>query len=331
MSRNVGDHLIVGIPAPKLDAPTRKFLQKIRPGGVVLFARNIENGRQLRELTANLRAELGQPIIAVDEECNRVNRLAPILGEIPSIEKIKRTGDLDVAADFGRTIGRWLRQFGINLNFAPVLDLEIFGKNVDNALANRCWGRSADEVIAWAGAFLDGLEREGCAACAKHFPGLGAATLDSHEKLPKISRSRDEILQNDVKPYAEFARRLSAIMVSHAHFVAFDGEKTRVPASLSPNIITKLLRKKLKFMGLVLTDDLEMGAISTVSSIEDAAVGAILAGADAVLVCHTPKKAQKIHETFMKTAEKSAKFRARLDESAAKIKLFRDEWMPFQQ
>jgi len=119
-------------------------------------------------------------------------------------------------------------------------------------------GRTADEVSRWAGAFLDGLEREGVAACPKHFPGLGGAEIDSHEKLPTIKRTCEQLLAEDVVPYVKLMRRLTAIMVGHGHYPAFDGKKAR-PASLSKAIVTDLLRNELGFGGLVLTDDMEMG------------------------------------------------------------------------
>jgi beta-N-acetylhexosaminidase len=219
-----------------------------------------------------------------------------------------------------------LHQFCIDIDFAPVFDLELFEANTDNALRERCWGRTADEVVRWAGAFLEGLEREGVAACPKHFPGLGGATLDSHEKLPTIQRAREIMLTEDIVPYARFMRRLTAIMVGHGHYPAFDGEKPR-PASLSATIITDLLRKEIGFTGLVLTDDLEMGAISEIGSFEDAVVEAFQAGADMMLVCHTAEKVLAANEALTKAVESGRVSFQRLFESQQRIQQFRDEWI----
>ncbi len=324
---HLGQHLFIGLPGVKLNAATRRVLESVRPGGVVLFARNIDSAAELRALTRALRSEFDyRPLLAIDQEHGRVNRLRTIIGEAPTIAEIKKAGHVEQAEDFGRTTGRWLHQFGIDIDLAPVLDLELFDEKTDNALRERCWGRTADEVSLWAGAFLEGLEREGVAACPKHFPGLGGATLDSHEKLPTIQRAREQLLAEDVAPYRKLLRRLTAIMVGHGHYSAFDGKKPR-PASLSKAIVTELLRNQLGFDGLVLTDDMEMGAISQIRPLKEAVVDAFDAGADMILVCHTAEKALAAHEALTKAVESGRIRPQRLAQSQQRIQQFRDEWI----
>ena len=324
---HVGQHLFIGFTGAQLTADTRRLLNTVQPGGIILFARNVDTATELRALGRALRTEFSyRPLVAIDQEHSHVNRLRNIIGETPTIADVKKQGNVEQAEDFGRTTGRWLHQFCIDIDFAPVFDLELFDANTDNALRERCWGRTADEVIRWAGAFLEGLEREGVAACPKHFPGLGGATLDSHEKLPTIQRTREIILAEDIVPYARLMRRLTAIMVGHGHYPAFDGEKPR-PASLSPTIITDLLRKELGFTGLVLTDDMEMGAISEIASFEDAVVEAFQAGADMMLVCHTAEKALAANEALTKAVESGRVSFQQLFESQQRIQQFRDEWI----
>jgi beta-N-acetylhexosaminidase len=261
----------------------------------VLFARNVDSSAQLRELTRQLHEDLPvRPFIAIDQEARRVNRLRSIVGELPGIEEVKRT---NTAREFGRQIGRSLREHGIDLDFAPVLDLEVFDGCTDNALRDRCWGRSHEEVTHRAGEFIDGLTEAGVQACGKHFPGLGASQHDSHEQLPTIARSRDRLLAEDVQPFRRLSSRLPAIMVSHGHYTAFDG-KTPQPASLSAAIVTGLLREQLGFTGVIFTDDMEMGAITQCGSFADSVAGAVQAGADVVLVCHTPEKIMTAYETL---------------------------------
>ena len=322
-----GQHLFIGIPGTELNTATCRLLNTVQPGGVVLFARNIEKPADLRTLGRALRSEFAwRPVVAIDQEHGGVNRLRNIIGEAPTIAEIKKSGNSEQAEDFGRTTGRWLHQFGFDMDLAPVFDLELFQKKTDNALQERCWGRTADEVARWAGAFLEGLEREGIAACPKHFPGLGGATLDSHEKLPTIKRTRQQLQDEDIAPYTRLMRRLRAIMVGHGHYPTFDGEKPR-PASLSKAIITDLLRKQLGFTGIVLTDDMEMGAISQIGSFERAVVEAVDAGADVILVCHTAEKALAAHEALTKAIE-SGRIRAeQLLGSQRRIRQFRDEWI----
>jgi beta-N-acetylhexosaminidase len=324
---DLGQHLVIGFPGTKLTAETRRMLESVQPGGIVLFARNIGTAGELKMLTRALRTEFAyRPLIAVDQEHAAVNRLRNIIGEVPTIAEIKKSGNAEQAEDFGRTTGRWLHQFGIDIDFAPVLDLELFGAKTDNALRERCWGRTWDEVSRWAGAFLEGLEREGVAACPKHFPGLGGATLDSHEKLPTITRTREQLLAEDVAPYRKLMRRVTAIMVGHGHYPVFDGKKAR-PASLSTRIVTEFLRNELGFDGLVLTDDMEMGAISQICPFEEAVVDAFNAGADMILVCHSKDKVLAAHEALMKATESSRILPQRRTESQRRIQQFRDEWI----
>lgn len=324
---DIGQHLCIGFTGLELTAETRRLLNTVRPGGVVLFARNIAAERELRALTRALRTEFSfRPLIAIDQENGRVNRLRNIIGEIPTIADLKRNGGVGRAREFGRRTGRWLRRFQIDLDFAPVFDLELFDQQVDNALRERCWGRTADEVIAWAGAFIEGLEREGVAACPKHFPGLGGAAQDSHEELPTIHRSRKQLLAEDLKPYAKLLRRLPAIMVSHGHYPAFDGKKP-LPATLSPRIMTGLLRTKLRYTRLVLTDDMEMGAIAQFGSFERAVVQSVRAGADMLLVCHIAEKALAAHEALTKAAEAGTLSPRRTRQARLRIQRFRKEWI----
>ncbi len=324
---HVGQHLFIGFTGAELTVDTRRLLNTVQPGGIILFARNIGTATELRALGRALRTEFSyRPLVAIDQEHDRVNRLRDIIGETPTIADVKKLGIVEQAEDFGRTTGRWLHQFCIDIDFAPVFDLELFDANTDNALRERCWGKTADEVIRWAGAFLEGLEREGVAACPKHFPGLGGSMLDSHEKLPIIPRTREALLTEDIAPYARLMRRLTAIMVGHGYYPAFDGEKPR-PASLSPTIITDLLRKQLGFTGLILTDDMEMGAISEMGSFGDSVVGAFQAGADVLLVCHTTEKALAAHEALTKAIESGRISFERLFESQQRIQQFRDEWI----
>ncbi len=324
---HVGQHLFIGFPGAQLTANTRRLLNKVQPGGVILFGRNVDTAPELRALGRALRTEFPyRPLVAIDQEHNHVNRLRNIIGETLTIADVKKHGIVEKAEDFGRAMGRWLHQFCIDIDFAPVLDLELFDAKTDNALRERCWGKTADDVIRWAGAFLEGLEREGVAACPKHFPGLGGSVLDSHEKLPTIPRTREALLTEDIAPYARLMRRLTAIMVGHGYYPAFDGEKPR-PASLSVNIITNLLRRQLGFTGLVLTDDMEMGAISEMNSFGDSVVEAFLAGADMMLVCHTAEKALAAQEALTKAIESGHISSQHLLQSQQRIQQFRDEWI----
>jgi len=326
----LGQHLFIGLTGTELTSADRRLLKSVQPGGIVLFARNIESATQARDFCDMLHREFSyRPFIAIDQESGRVNRLREVVGEIPTIPQLKQSGAVAPVEGFGQMIGRWLSKLGIDINFAPVLDLELFDEKTDNALRERCWGRTADEVIRWAGAFLDAMEREGVIACPKHFPGLGGATLDSHEKLPTILRTRKQLLRDDVQPYTVWVSRLKMIMVGHGHYPAFDGPKP-LPASVSHNVMTKLLREQMGYDGLIVIDDMEMGAITQFGLFEDTVVGALRAGADVILVCHRAEKALAAHEALVKAAEQGRIPTRRLCESAEHIARLHADWIGCQ-
>jgi beta-N-acetylhexosaminidase len=244
------------------------------------------------------------PLIAVDQEGGRVDRLKGIYSPMPSADLLRASGDASIADRLGEITAEALRTLGFNINFAPVLDIAV-DDSADNGLKGRYLGGTVAKVVRLAGAYLEGLQRGGVVGVGKHFPGLGAAAPDSHSVMPVIGRSRDEIMKFELSPYLElFSKinaRLNALMVAHAHYPAFDGPAA-LPASLSKNIIGGLLRDELGFKGLAITDDLEMGAITSIRSISDAAVMAVEAGVDMVMVAGSPEHATAAWEAVVDAA-----------------------------
>src|SRR5262245_1825648 len=278
---------MIGLPGPQLDLMTRSMLQSIQPGGILLNTNNIETPQQVVELTSAIRSLLEvPPMIAVDQEGGRVDRLKEIYSAMPSADLLRALGDPSIAARMGEISAEALRTLGFNLNLAPVLDVASDDGAI-NGLKGRYLGSNVAEVVRLAGAYLEGLQRGGVVGVGKHFPGLGESTLDSHSDLPVVDRSRDEILKNEVAPYSElFSKinaRLNAVIVAHAHYPAFDGPSP-LPSSLSKNIVTGLLREELGFKGLAITDDLEMGAITKTRDLAEASIMAIEAGIDMVMI-----------------------------------------------
>src|SRR5262245_22603494 len=270
LEHRIGQLLVIGLPGPQLDLMTRSLLQTIQPGGILLNTHNIENAQQLAELTATIRSLLEvPPIIAIDQEGGRVDRLKQIYTPMPSADLLRASGDAAVAARMGEITAEALRTLGVNVNFAPVLDIAS-DDGANNGLRGRYLGGTLAEVVRLGGAYLEGLQRGGVVGVGKHFPGLGPAVLDSHSALPTIDKSRDEILKNDAAPYTElFSKinaRLNAVIVAHGHYPAFDG-LAPLPSSLSKNIVTGLLREELGFIGLTITVDLELGAITETSGL----------------------------------------------------------------
>jgi beta-N-acetylhexosaminidase len=305
LEHRIGQLIITGLPGTQLDLMTRGLLETIQPGGVLLSAHNIESAQQVVELTSSVRSLLRvPPLIAVDQEGGRVDRLKGIYSPMPSADLLRASGDASIADRFGEITAEALRTLGFNINFAPVLDIAV-DDSADNGLKGRYLGGTVAKVVRLAGAYLEGLQRGGVVGVGKHFPGLGAAAPDSHSVMPVIGRSRDEIMKFELSPYLElFSKinaRLNALMVAHAHYPAFDGPAA-LPASLSKNIIGGLLRDELGFKGLAITDDLEMGAITSIRSISDAAVMAVEAGVDMVMVAGSPEHATAAWEAVVDAA-----------------------------
>ena len=283
-STSPGQLILSGVPGKEIDPATAALFRKVQPGGFILFGRNIESAPQLRKLIDDLRdLSAVEPIITIDQEGGRVSRLRLIGSEPPNAQQLRDKGDLELVREHGALTGRLLRLFGFNLDLCPVLDIS-FDDEADNSLRGRCYGRDVTEVVRLAGAFNDALRGEGIASCGKHFPGYSAATIDAHHDLPLIERTRAELDANELAVFRQFANRVDSMMICHGWYPCFEPEKTA--ASLSHRIITDLLRGELGFKGLIMTDDLDMGAILNEYGLEETIRRAIGAGNDLAMICH---------------------------------------------
>jgi beta-N-acetylhexosaminidase len=305
LEHKIGQLLLIGLPGKQVDPETRELLESIQPGGVLLNGQNIESAQQVVEFTSAIRSALEvPPVIAVDQEGGRVDRLKQIYSPMPSADLLRASGDASIAARLGEITAEALRTLGFNMNLAPVLDIAA-NDSAENGLKGRYLGSSAAKVVRLAGAYLEGLQRGGVLGVGKHFPGLGASVVDSHAQLPVIDRSRDEIMKEDLLPYMElFSKinaRLNSIIVGHAHYPAFDGPSS-LPSSLSKNIVNGLLRDELGYKGLIITDDLEMGAITQARDVPEAAVLAVEVGNDMVLVTGSGSP-QRVHSAWQGMVE----------------------------
>lgn len=287
-----GELLIVGIPGPRLDGETMRALDELRPGGVILFTRNLEDPDQVVELTRGLKALLPDVVLWVDAEGGRVDRLAHVLGPAPAGERLAAAPP-GVAHRAGRWIGYGLRVLGFDADFAPVADIDhgISG----NALDGRCYGDRWSRVNFRARAFLEGLHASGIGGCLKHFPGLGAAPADTHHRPATIDLSRRRLIEERI-PFRRLCHLAGAVMVGHALYPCLDPDR---PASLSPRILQDLLRSDLEFEGMALADDLEMeGLAPWAATPAERAVAALDAGCDALLICHRLDEAMRAAEAL---------------------------------
>lgn len=317
LRQKAGQLLFIGLPSAEFDEETRRLILEVQPGGVILFARNIMSAPQVAELNARVRDALDiVPLISIDQEGGRVDRLKTICAPMPAVDMIRRSEDAGLSYRHGEVTAEALRLLGLNMNFAPVLDVAV-SDGADNALRERYFGKTVSKVIRLAGAYLEGLQNSGVIACGKHFPGLGDSSVDSHKLLPTVARSRETLWSQDLAPYRDFFSklnaRLNAVMVAHAHYPAFDQIPT--PASISPNVITRLLRNDMGFKGLVLSDDMLMGAITETLDYREAIVSAVLAGEDMLLVCNSSEKVYEAFEALVMAAEEGRISQAMLSES----------------
>ncbi len=250
----------------------------------------------------------------VDVEGGLVDRLRDLIAPMPSAAAVFATGRHANFVKHGKLIGREVRTLGFNVTLAPVLDL---GLPVSSAvMRTRVVSANADEVAEYAAAFVDGLDSEGVLGCGKHFPGLGGGSLDSHEATPRIERTWKDLWAEDLAVFRALEPKLPMIMVAHA---SYPNAKDAAPASISPYWITTVLKKRIGYTGLVLSDDMEMGGILTQVPNEEAVVKAVLAGTDIVEICRDPALVLLGYEALLREAERSAAFRRRVETAAQRV------------
>jgi beta-N-acetylhexosaminidase len=319
-----GSLLVVGLEGTELTGLERAWLKLLRPAGIILFRRNIENAKQTRALLAEATAYCGPHCARfVDVEGGTVDRLRDALAPIPPVETVARAararGRTAIAREHGELIARAVKAFGFNSPLAPVFDLGLPASQ--KVLGTRCAGSTAEEVVAYARQFLSGLAAQGAAGCGKHFPGLGGGTLDSHLETPKIRRTWQQLWQEDLQPYRALRDELPMVMVSHAAY-PLTREKKR-PASVSSFWVGDVLRKRIGYRGMVLSDDLEMGGVANFMPMGEAGVEAVRVGSDLLLICHHAEPILNVYEALISEGERSAAFRRILRSRARESELKR--------
>ena len=325
LEQKIGQLFFIGIAGPQADDATRELLSQISPGGVCLFARNIKETAQARNLLDEIRALLPvTPFLSVDQEGGLVDRLRRVMAPMPAPSKLTNATD---GAQLAAIIGETLRILGFNMDFAPVVDvIDDERAKHTNGLFSRTFGRSKEDAAEFGAEFLNALQTNGVIGCLKHFPGLGAARVDSHEELPVVEIQETDLSETDLFPYRELlgTGNVHAVMAAHASFPNHRLQETDqngklLPSSLSYNFITKLLRGELGFRGLVITDDLEMGAILKNYGIGDACKMAVLAGVDMLAICADPDKIKEGYNSVLHAARSGEISPDRIDESLRRI------------
>lgn len=326
LAEETGQLLIMGFDGTEPTAKLRSMLSAIQPGGVVLFARNIIEPQQtwefLRECEKCVRAPL---FCCVDMEGGTVDRLKNAVGPAPSAAEVFASANRKLFRLHGRVIGEEVRALGFNVDFAPVCDLALAPSR--NVLGSRAVSPDPNDIVVYAWEFLRGLRDVKVLGCGKHFPGLGEGSLDTHKNIAGIEKSFKSLWNEDIVPYRELHKQMPFIMVSHADYP----QVAEGPASLSRKWVANVLRKKIRYEGVIVSDDLEMGAALQAASevcgqpagspecAGAAALATIKAGADIYLVCHKAENVLASFETVLRAAERDRRVAARVEESAKRV------------
>lgn len=315
IQQKVGQLLMIGFDGEVPTEGLKDQIQGMNVGSVILFPRNIKNQKQVLTLTKSIQALNKSPLpisIATDEEGGRVIRFYKDETIMPGELAIGAAGSTKLAYEVGRSTAARLATLGINMNLAPVLDLNIVSEN--RTVGSRSFGEDPAAVSLLGASYIEGVQSLGVSATAKHFPGHGKTKLDSHKTLPQINSS----LENDLIPFQEaINKKVDLIMTAHVSYPKLD--KSGAPATLSSKIITELLRGKLKYDGVVVTDDLEMGAIEQKHGIGEAAVLSVLAGCDLIIVGWHTNKQEEAYKALLKAVESGRITTERLNESVIRI------------
>lgn len=314
-TEKLGQMVMIGIQGTKVDDDSLYMLHQFHMGGVILFDRNMESPEQVKQLTSDLQAQSNEKVplfIGIDEEGGDVVRMAEKLTPPPSQKEIGATGDIEQAKTWAIKTAKSLKEMGINVNFAPVADV---GSN-----DKRSYSTDTNTVIDFVRAATKGYQQENIIYSLKHFPGIGKGKVDSHIDSSSIDVVKEVLMTEDILPFKTIIDENEPndyfILVSHLKYPALDEE---YPASLSSKIMTDLLRNKLGYKGIIITDDMEMGAVANHNDFRSIGVNAVKAGADIVLVCHEYKHQQEVYLGLLDAVNSGEISQERIDESVKRI------------
>ena len=316
----VGQLLMIGIHGKMLNDDAKFMLNEYRVGGIILFDRNMESKDQVKTLIADINkagksAGLTPLFLGIDQEGGAVARMDDKLIKVPPAEEVGKM-PVEQAVSLAKQSGAELKDLGFNINFAPVADLGL--------TYGRSYSTSPDEVVRYAGAVGKAYDEAGLWYSYKHFPGIGKTDVDLHADTSIVPASKETLLSEDTKVFIDLIKQSKpntyTIMVSHAMYPQIDPDH---PASLSKAIITDWLRKDIGYNGVVVTDDMDMGALANHYTFGDMAVQSILAGSDILLVCHEYEHMQEAYNGLMKAVKDGRISKERLDESVKRILLMK--------
>jgi beta-N-acetylhexosaminidase len=312
--------LCVGFAQTRISPELARTLKETPIAGLILFARNIDSLEQTRALTDEIREVLPAPIIAIDQEGGRVARLRDGVEELPAMLAVGAADDVELAERAGAQLAFDLRRAGVNVDYAPVLDLMLMRMNT--VIGARAFGDDPRRVAQFGGAFARGLRSQGIIPTFKHFPGHGSTEVDSHLDLPAIDLDERAFRERDLVPFAELLPGAEALMTAHIIVRSLDPER---PATISKRILTDLLRGEIGFHGVCFTDCMQMDAISKTIGAAAGAVEAVIAGADCVLISHDMQLAFESIDRIVEAVEGGRLPRERLQEAYERVQRLRSK------
>ncbi|MEC0124838.1 beta-N-acetylhexosaminidase [Paenibacillus pabuli] len=319
LDEKIGQMILAGVQGTTLDAQAKQMITDQKVGGIIFYANNVSTLQGTAKFVQSIKdANRSNPVpifMSVDQEGGKVSRMPETVETIPSNRKVGKTKDADLAETMGELLARQIKLVGFNVDFAPVLDVNSNPKNP--VIGDRSFGSSADLVSRMGIAEMKGLRSEGIIPVVKHFPGHGDTSVDSHLDLPVVNKTEKQLAQLEWIPFEDAVKeQVEAVMVAHILFPKLDPDH---PASLSDVIIGQHLRGKFKYDGVVITDDLSMGAIAKNYKLDDAAVATVQAGSDILLVAHSYESAKTIFDTLMSAVKSGKISESRINESAYRI------------
>jgi beta-N-acetylhexosaminidase len=334
IKKEIGQLFAVGFPGKNITPEIKTLIHDYHIGSIILFAHNIGTPQEVFQLTKALQREAKEAgykyplLIAIDEENGTVKRLGKDAGEYPGAMAVSATDDLQIAYDLGVATGDNLSKLGINWNYAPVLDVN---NNPNNPVIGvRSFGENPETVAKFGVATMKGLQDGGVATSIKHFPGHGDTNIDSHFSMPRIDHSIDRLHEVELMPFKTAIKEgADSVMTAHIVFPALESEEGR-PATLSKKIITNLLREELDFNGVIVTDALEMKAISDNFGISEGAVEALNAGADKILIGHLPEEQFKALKRVEEAVINDEISKKRIKESLTRVNELKEKYTNWQ-
>jgi beta-N-acetylhexosaminidase len=317
----VGQLIIFGFEDTDFTSELCNRLSVMQPGGIILFKRNLVTPQQTHALLRESQKAVATPMfLCVDMEGGTVDRLKDMIAPVLPVSQVAATKVKKLFREHGRLLGEEVRALGFNVDFAPVVDLGLPASS--KVLTSRTVSPSPKETIAYARELLQGLKDRYVLGSGKHFPGLGDSNLDSHLDLPTVERPWKQLWNEDLLPYRSLKSKMPFVMVAHCAYPAVTKDKT--PASISKRWITDILRNRIGYRGIILSDDLEMGGVLAAASIEDAAVASIRAGADSFLVCRQEELVTRAYEAVLHEAERDRRFRKLVVTAAKRIVAYKN-------